>query len=158
MELFPCQTCSTSYHANCMVPSLTSSDVPSFWFCPHCVDNELHIPPGSPRSDYITPVSLPVPQGSVYSSPISPFGSQVQQTNPVPQTPGISRHDHCIERSLSHRPLANEEKLNGKRALEVSRNDTNSASNAQKDDTQAPTKARQSKEVGNRPRKSYSAP
>lgn len=44
MELFNCQTCENSYHAHCMTPSLDPSQVPSFWFCPHCVDRELHIP------------------------------------------------------------------------------------------------------------------
>ena len=33
------------------------SEIPGFWFCPHCVDRELHIPPSSPRSHYFTPVS-----------------------------------------------------------------------------------------------------
>jgi len=71
MELFECQTCDNCYHASCMSPSLPPSEVPGFWFCPHCVDRELHIPPSSPRSHYFTPVS---PQRSLLS----------------PTTPGIS--------------------------------------------------------------------
>jgi hypothetical protein len=61
MELFGCQTCENCYHAECMIPSLDVNEVPSFWFCPHCVDRERHIPP-SPTSDsvavYLSPTSL----------------------------------------------------------------------------------------------------
>jgi len=57
MELFPCQTCENCYHANCMSPSLEAMDVPGFWFCPHCVERELHIPLDSPTTHYFTPVS-----------------------------------------------------------------------------------------------------
>lgn len=71
MELFECQTCDNCYHAACMTPSLPPSEVPGFWFCPHCVDRELHIPPSSPRSHYFTHAS---PQRALLS----------------PSTPGIS--------------------------------------------------------------------
>lgn len=54
MELFECQTCDTSYHASCMTPSLDPSEVPDFWFCPHCIDNQLHIPQPPPTT-YFTP-------------------------------------------------------------------------------------------------------
>jgi PHD-finger len=57
MELFPCQTCENCYHADCMSPTLPPDEVPGFWFCPHCVDRELHIPPNSPTTHYFTPVS-----------------------------------------------------------------------------------------------------
>ncbi|KAL2063954.1 hypothetical protein VTL71DRAFT_4448 [Oculimacula yallundae] len=52
MELFQCQTCSTSYHASCMSPTVSPSEVPDFWFCPHCVDRELHIPHPLPTNDF----------------------------------------------------------------------------------------------------------
>lgn len=54
MELFECQTCDTSYHASCMTPSLDPGDVPDFWFCPHCVARELHIPQ-PPQTTYFSP-------------------------------------------------------------------------------------------------------
>ena len=54
MELFECQTCDTSYHAACMTPSLDPGDVPDFWFCPHCVARELHLPQPPPTT-YFTP-------------------------------------------------------------------------------------------------------
>lgn len=54
MELFECQTCSSSYHAACMTPSVSPEEIPNFWFCPHCVDNELNIPQ-PPPSNYFTP-------------------------------------------------------------------------------------------------------
>ncbi len=65
MELFGCQTCEISFHSSCMTPTLQADDVPTFWFCPHCVDRDLHIPP-----------ELPEPGGGelnvrVYPSPTS---------------------------------------------------------------------------------------
>jgi hypothetical protein len=69
MELFECQTCDNCYHADCMSPTLSPSEVPGFWFCPHCVDRELHIPPNSPTTHYFTPVSPAPPFPS--SSPVS---------------------------------------------------------------------------------------
>ena len=52
-----------------MTPSLDINDVPTFWFCPHCVERELHIPPMSPETNYFTPVSPPAP---AYPFPHSP--------------------------------------------------------------------------------------
>lgn len=69
MELFGCQTCETCYHASCMSPTLEPDDVPTFWFCPHCVDRELHIPP-DPPSTYYTPIS-PQPSAQAHPSPSS---------------------------------------------------------------------------------------
>lgn len=54
MNLFGCQTCETCYHADCMSPTLGLDDVPTFWFCPHCVDRQFHIPMES-----TAPSSLP---------------------------------------------------------------------------------------------------
>jgi PHD-finger len=88
MELFECQTCDNCYHATCMSPSMPPSEVPGFWFCPHCVDRELHIPPSSPRSHYFTPVS---PQRS--SIPAR-----------TPKTPGISATSFVV--SSIKRPAA----------------------------------------------------
>ena len=69
MELFECQTCDNCYHAECMSPTLEPSEVPGFWFCPHCVDRELHIPPYSPITHYFTPVSLAQPFPSPTKTP-----------------------------------------------------------------------------------------
>jgi hypothetical protein len=69
MELFECQTCDNCYHAECMSPTLQRNEVPGFWFCPHCVDNELHIPPNSPITHYFTPVSPALPFPSPAKTP-----------------------------------------------------------------------------------------
>ncbi|KAK0114702.1 hypothetical protein ONS95_014187 [Cadophora gregata] len=58
MELFECQTCDTSYHAACMTPSLDPGDVPDFWFCPHCVARELHLPQPPPTTSFSSPPPL----------------------------------------------------------------------------------------------------
>jgi hypothetical protein len=103
MELFPCQTCSTSYHASCMSPSLGPDEVPPFWFCPHCVDDGLNMPPTSSTS-YFTPVS---PGPPVYPSPYSPNGAQnqhSQKSNSITQTLSPSEQSQA---SLSHRPVEN---------------------------------------------------
>jgi len=62
MELFGCQTCENCYHAECMSPTLGPRDVPDFWFCPHCVDRDWHIPPMPSPSTYFTPISPPTPR------------------------------------------------------------------------------------------------
>ena len=68
MELFACQTCESCYHAECMTPSLDPGDVPKFWFCPHCVDQELHIPSSPSGLRYVQPNSSNTP---AYPSPDS---------------------------------------------------------------------------------------
>lgn len=69
MELFPCQTCDTCYHASCMSPTLESTEVPPFWFCPHCIDRDMHIPPPeSPKTTNFSPVAE---FALVYPSPSS---------------------------------------------------------------------------------------
>lgn len=69
MELFPCQTCDTCYHASCMSPTLEPTEVPPFWFCPHCIDRDLHVPP--PESPKTTSFSPAVEVAQVYPSPSS---------------------------------------------------------------------------------------
>jgi len=64
MELFGCQTCENCYHAECMTPAPDPDDLPTFWFCPHCVDRELHIPPMPSPTAYFTP-PLPGPVSPV---------------------------------------------------------------------------------------------
>ncbi|KAG0647146.1 BRAF35-HDAC complex BHC80 [Hyphodiscus hymeniophilus] len=59
-ELFGCQTCENCYHADCMTPSLDISEVPVFWFCPHCVLRERHVPPSEEHFFAPLPSSLPV--------------------------------------------------------------------------------------------------
>ncbi|CZR57697.1 uncharacterized protein PAC_07586 [Phialocephala subalpina] len=69
MELFGCQTCEICYHASCMSPTLEPDDVPSFWFCPHCVDLEFHVPPDLPAENFTAaPSTQPA---AVYPSPAS---------------------------------------------------------------------------------------
>jgi hypothetical protein len=66
MNLFGCQTCETCYHANCMSPTLGPDDVPTFWFCPHCVDRQFHIP----LDTAMIPAPLPQSAESLVSSSI----------------------------------------------------------------------------------------
>jgi hypothetical protein len=77
MELFGCQTCENCYHAECMTPSLDPDEVPKFWFCPHCVQRDLHIPPS--ESETAT-LQTPTP---AYPTPISPVTVQVKDTGPI---------------------------------------------------------------------------
>ncbi|KAE8446756.1 hypothetical protein EG329_011661 [Mollisiaceae sp. DMI_Dod_QoI] len=63
-----------------MSPTVNPDDVPTFWFCPHCVDRELHIPP-DPTAVSFTAVSPPQPAG-VYPSP----ASIIVTPNDVPNT------------------------------------------------------------------------
>lgn len=69
MELFGCQTCGTCYHASCMSPTLELNDVPSFWFCPHCVDREFHVPPELPVGE--STATCDTQPAGVYPSPAS---------------------------------------------------------------------------------------
>jgi len=95
MELFPCQTCDNCYHAECMTPTLEPNDVPGVWFCPHCVERELHIPPDSPTTHYFTPVS-PAPP---FHSPSSPASSKTQANS-------ISIHTPRPLNEVSHKRVA----------------------------------------------------
>jgi hypothetical protein len=70
MELFGCQTCENCYHAECMTPSPDPDDLPTFWFCPHCVDRELHIPPVPSPTTYFTP-PLPGPVSPVNATKVA---------------------------------------------------------------------------------------
>ncbi|KUJ14944.1 uncharacterized protein LY89DRAFT_736001 [Mollisia scopiformis] len=119
MELFGCQTCETCYHAACMSPTLEVDDVPTFWFCPHCVDRELHIPPDLSTS-YLTPMSPPQP-GGVYPSPSQSSLGQASTPNSQPNAPaplskrkpegqmidikGSKQKIHEIARSLNNATL-----------------------------------------------------
>ena len=82
MELFSCQTCENCYHADCMSPTLEPSDVPTFWFCPHCVERELHIPPGTPTTHYFTPVS----SAPLFLTPTSPVSSRTREGDTISLT------------------------------------------------------------------------
>lgn len=115
MELFGCQTCENCYHAECMTPSLDPSDVPTFWFCPHCVEREWHIPPESPTS-YFTPFSCPtqIDPPSNSTSNISQTASAVARSqsgyfspNPIaqyPQTPKQSSDGNSEEARKRSKP------------------------------------------------------
>jgi len=125
MELFGCQTCRVSYHSQCMTPSLAKDDVPAFWFCPHCVNRQLHIPPPSPEEHlfaplptslpfYPSPVSLDM-QESTPNATISSAASEApevplenQRTIPVPAfgagNPGKSPPESSKSSKVRHRP------------------------------------------------------
>lgn len=129
MELFGCQTCETCYHASCMSPTLDVDDVPSFWFCPHCVDRDLHIPPDVPTT--FTHVSQTQPS-AVYPSPNLSTSDQAATTpKPSKSIPPHSKRKpegqmidiagskqtiHTIARSLIAKPTASEPKSDSTKA------------------------------------------
>jgi hypothetical protein len=76
-ELFGCQTCENCYHAECMTPSLDPNEVPTFWFCPHCVGSELHIPP-IPEEHFFSPLPSSLP---IYPSSRTPSTTAIPPTN-----------------------------------------------------------------------------
>jgi len=86
-----------------MSPSLDPDEVPSFWFCPHCVNRELHIPPSSPATNYQT---FGQTVTHVYPSPESTLGQQEMQPEPVNQdrSSTVDRlkdiHDHVSSGQL----------------------------------------------------------
>ncbi|KAH8593815.1 hypothetical protein B0O99DRAFT_191556 [Bisporella sp. PMI_857] len=85
LELFGCETCAACYHANCMTPSLAHDAVPKFWFCPHCVEKQWHIPP---EMNYLTPSS---PQQQKQSVP---------ETIPTEGANEINMMDHAPRETL----------------------------------------------------------
>ncbi|CZT00275.1 hypothetical protein WAI453_012663 [Rhynchosporium graminicola] len=84
MELFQCQTCSTSYHASCMSPTISPSEVPDFWFCPHCVDRELHIPQPVSTIEF-DPAPVLTPSGSFSDATQTRNSSLAQSAPPRPE-------------------------------------------------------------------------
>ena len=58
-----------------MTPSLDPNEVPTFWFCPHCVEGEFHIPPPEEHSFASLPSSL-----------LMDTSSRTPSTNPDPPT------------------------------------------------------------------------
>lgn len=77
-----------------MSPTLPAGEVPGFWFCPHCVDRELHIPPNSPTVRYFTPVS----QAPPLLSPPSPVSSKTMaSTAPTSESIPVN----ALKRSLA---------------------------------------------------------
>jgi len=77
-NLFACTTCETSYHSRCMTPSLDPNEVPAFWFCPHCVNNELHIPPSMNDEHFFAPLPSSLPSYPLESTPTSEsFNTQI---------------------------------------------------------------------------------
>jgi hypothetical protein len=78
-----------------MTPSLDPNEVPTFWFCPHCVGNEFHIPPSPPEEHFFAPLpsSLPIYQSS--SSPSTTFDPPTN--TPVILKTGIAGLDNLRE-------------------------------------------------------------
>lgn len=120
MELFGCQTCENCYHAECMSPTLEPSEVPNFWFCPHCVDREWHIPPMPSPSSYFTPISPPIPapqsHGAKNDTQVKRHSTDVRrQPDPVPS---LSKHqavsDKDPEGGKRDRTVENSGKSTGK--------------------------------------------
>lgn len=137
MNLFGCQTCATCYHADCMSPTLGPDDVPTFWFCPHCVDLQFHIPLES-----TAPSSLPQ---LVEATPSSILG---QSATPI-STP------HFNEPNTSSRTegqiisiAASKQKIN-----EISRSLPPSNDDTRKDANSGPMK-----KISARPRTTRSPP
>ena len=94
MELFGCQTCENCYHAKCMTPTLDPNEVPSFWFCPHCVGNGLHIPPPDlllPEEHFFAPLPSSLP---MYPSTMTPASSEPATNTPVITKTGIAVLDN----------------------------------------------------------------
>lgn len=88
-ELFGCQTCGASYHASCMSPSLEDDQVPTFWFCPHCVNNNFHIPvDGMVDSTPTTRTAEDPPLQSTSTSGGPTTAIPGADQYPTPQTPG----------------------------------------------------------------------
>jgi hypothetical protein len=96
MELFGCQTCDTCYHASCMSPTLEPTEVPPFWFCPHCIDRDFHIP-----SMELSETTEPSPSIEVIRVYPSPSSTEVTSTEvlsnvgperPVPQSNSIPQY------------------------------------------------------------------
>ncbi|TVY57380.1 hypothetical protein LCER1_G004991 [Lachnellula cervina] len=154
LELFGCQTCENCYHAECMTPSPDPDNLPTFWFCPHCVDNELHVPPVPSPATYFTPISPPhigqIPTANV------PKGSQpIENGRPSDPTPPSKAH-----------PVANEDTeqskegtKNGRLARPTSREPSTSAKSNALDSMQSRGKSRRTKHSFSPPRKKskYSA-
>ena len=88
LELFGCQTCESAYHAECMTPSLNPDIVPNFWFCPHCVERELHIPPSLPDISDLSPVS-----------------TRDQHSSHAGDTPGTNSMSEPGSRTVGHSPI-----------------------------------------------------
>ncbi|KAH8800495.1 hypothetical protein F5884DRAFT_554644 [Xylogone sp. PMI_703] len=95
----PCQTCSRSYHSQCMFPPLYPEQVPDVWFCPVCVARNWHIPP---LSAIQTPPTT-LPSTSVSSTPVpstDPNGDATRQQDALSPTVGTSA-DHRTHASES---------------------------------------------------------
>lgn len=76
MNLFECQTCETSYHASCMSPTTGNEDVPSFWFCPHCVDRQMHIPSDEAMAQISEVAAISAPPAHVPTSAASTISTE----------------------------------------------------------------------------------
>lgn len=66
-----------------MTPSLDPNEVPAFWFCPHCVRNELHIPSTATEEVLFSPLPYSLP---VYAAPSVPSAN----FNPPTATPIVN--------------------------------------------------------------------
>jgi PHD-finger len=150
MELFPCQTCDNCYHAECMTPTLEPDEVPGFWFCPHCVDRELHIPPDSPTTHYFTPVSPALP----FPSPSSPASSRTQANSISISTPrplNEVSHKRAADRSNS------EEQFRSGQPQVIPAQNTKAQASSQMPEARS-VKELPPKSSTGRPRRSYSPP
>ena len=132
-----------------MSPNLEPDEVPGFWFCPHCVEKELHIPPGSPTTHYFTPVS---PAGPFFT-PSSHGSFRTQANSTVPQTPNPVNNSKRVPEDLS--TLGEQAKRTRSRIS----SDQNTKTHAPAPTTETrSTTAVPPKGIATRPRKSYSPP
>ena len=97
--LVGCQTCETCYHPSCMSPSLDPNEVPAFWFCPHCVGNDFHIPSGVTEKQRFAPpqCECAFPMNSSPSAPSTNINLATDM--PFVMDTGVSAFDNSQEPS-----------------------------------------------------------
>ncbi|TVY37648.1 hypothetical protein LSUB1_G006782 [Lachnellula subtilissima] len=154
MELFGCQTCESCYHAECMTPSPDPDNLPTFWFCPHCVDNEFHVPPLPSPATYFTPISPPH-LGQTPSANIPKVSQPIEKRHLANLTPRSNAHRAANADTEQSR----EGTKNGRSARPTSGEPSTSARFNALDNMQSRGKPRRTKHSFSPPRKKskYSA-
>ena len=154
MELFGCQTCENCYHAECMTPAPDSDDLPTFWFCPHCVDNEFHIPPVPSPTTYFTPVSPPLP-GPISQVNATKLTQPIENEGRPDPTPLLNAH----QSAHGNTERSKEDAGNGRPEKSTTKQQSTSARFSALDNLQSQGKSRRTKNSYSPPRKKskYSA-
>lgn len=86
-QLFGCQTCNMSCHADCMTTSPLSGTASDYWFCPHCIDNGFHVPPVAP---------VTVESRAVEATIVS---DNAKTAAPLRPTKSISDFEECVSKA-----------------------------------------------------------